>query len=198
MKITFPSISAISGVFLLLAAPAIAETEAATKAAPEQYAYFGIHGSQHHFDLNSHGPKPSFAYAFTPGLQLGYQINQNWSLQGWWEEADISIKGSPLKDRFRSYLFSARHHYANNKQLGFTPYTGAALGDKKINQENETIGAFAFGAQRYLGQNWLLELGARPSYSFDNEQWDSQLYVAINFAAWRADKATARTTPKSF
>lgn len=198
MKVILPIITAISCAFLFLATTVSAEVGSHTKAAPQQYAYFGIHGSQHHFDLNSHGPKPSFTYAFTPGLQLGYQINKNWSLQGWWEQADISIKGSPLEDSFRTYLFSARHHYVGNGLLGFTPYTGAALGDKKINQKNESVGTFEFGLQRYLGQNWLLELGARPSYSFDNEYWDSQLYVAVNFAAWRADKPSARATAESF
>jgi OOP family OmpA-OmpF porin len=192
MKAAFPTITAMSCAFLFLAAPAFAERKSDAKMAPQQYAYFGIHGSQHHFDLNSHGPKPSFAYAFTPGLQLGYQINKNWSLQGWWEEADISIKGSPLEDRFRAYLFSARHLYVGKEQLGFTPYTGAGLGDKKINQENETVGAFEFGVQRYLGHNWLVELGARPSYSFDNELWDSQLYVALNFVAWQPAKPSSK------
>lgn len=178
----------ISCAAFILSNAAFAATAADTKKAPQNYAYFGIHGSQHYFDMGGQVPNPDFDDSFIPGLQLGYQINKNWSLQGWWEKADMQREASPLEEKISAYYFSARHHYHGNSLLGFEPYTGAALGDKKIGNKNETIGAFEMGLQRYLGQRFLLELGARPSYSFDNERWDGQLYAAINFAFWRTAK----------
>jgi OOP family OmpA-OmpF porin len=37
------------------------------------------------------------------------------------------------------------------------------------------------GLQRGLSNTFVLDLGVRPSYSFDNERWDGEIYAALNF-----------------
>lgn len=147
---------------------------------PTNYGYLGLHLTGHFFDMTDHGANPDLDPGLLPGAQFGLRFKDQWSVQGWWEDGDLDNDAGG-EAGFTHYFISARHHYSDNEFLGFEPYTGAAVGHQEIESNDETLGAFEFGLQRGLGKQFVLDLGARPAYSFDNERWDGQLYAAINF-----------------
>lgn len=149
---------------------------------PPNYSYFGLHLSQHYFDLGGHVAPADFDEGLMPGAQFGLRFKDQWSIQGWWGQGDMDLEAGGGDAEFTHYFISARHHYRNADWLGFEPYSGAAIGQLEIEGNEETLGAFEMGLQRGLGDRFILDLGARPAYSFDNERWDGEVYVALNFA----------------
>lgn len=169
---------------LLLAASIICLPAAALaeQKSPSNYGYLGLHLSQHYFDLGGHISPPDFKEGLIPGGQLGVRFKDQWSVQGWWGQGDMDPEAGGPEAEFTHYFISARHHYQNNAWLGFEPYTGAAVGQLEIEGNEETLGAFEMGLQRGLSKHLVVDLGVRPSYSFDNERWDGEVYATINFA----------------
>lgn len=168
---------------LLLAASitALSATAIAEHKVPANYGYLGLHLSQHYFDLGGHIAPPDVEEGLMPGAQFGIRFKDQWSIQGWWGEGDMDLEAGGGDVKFTHYFISARHHYQDSDWLGFEPYTGAAVGQLEIDGNEETLGAFEMGLQRGLSKHFVLDLGARPSYSFDNERWDGEVYAAINF-----------------
>lgn len=160
----------------VLSATAIAEHNV-----PANYGYLGLHLSQHYFDLGGHIAPPDFDEGPMPGAQFGFRFKDQWSIQGWWSEADMDFEAGGGDAEFTHYFISARHHYQDSEWLGFEPYSGAAVGQLEIDGNEETLGAFEMGLQRGLSKAFVLDLGVRPSYSFDNERWDGEVYAALNF-----------------
>ncbi|MDF1820140.1 MAG: OmpA family protein [Alcanivoracaceae bacterium] len=164
---------------LLASSPALAAHDV-----PESYNYLGIHGTRHYFDIGGHVPNPDLDDAWLPGLQAGAR-RDNWSLQLWAEESDIDLQSRAGDVDLRAVFASVRKHYHDDEFLGFEPYSGFTIGDKEFDSTgasstNETVAGFEMGMQKGLGQRFILDLGVRPTYSFDNERWDGQAYAAIN------------------
>lgn len=168
---------------LLLAASitALSASAIAEHNVPANYGYFGLHLSQHYFDLGGHIAPPDFDEGLMPGAQFGFRFKDQWSIQGWWSEADMDFEAGGGDAEFTHYFISARHHYQDSDFFGFEPYSGAAVGQLEIDGNEETLGAFEVGLQRGLSNTFVLDLGVRPSYSFDNERWDGEIYAALNF-----------------
>ena len=168
---------------LLLAASitALSTAAIADNKVPANYGYLGLHLSQHYFDLGGHIAPADYDEGLIPGAQFGLRFKDQWSIQGWWGEADMDLEAGGGEDEFTHYFISARHHYRDASWVGFEPYTGAAVGQLQIEGNEETLGAFEFGLQRGLSKSFVLDLGVRPSYSFDNERWDGEVYAALNF-----------------
>ncbi len=183
---------------LLLAASitALSVTAIAEHKVPANYGYLGLHLSQHYFDLGGHIAPPDVEEGLMPGAQFGIRFKDQWSIQGWWGEGDMDLEAGGGDVEFTHYFISARHHYQDTDWLGFEPYTGAAVGQLEIEGNEETLGAFEMGLQRGLSKHFVLDLGARPSYSFDNERWDGEIYAAINFVIGGDDAESGGSDPQ--
>lgn len=178
---------------LLLAASitALSSTALAEHKVPANYGYLGLHLTEHFFDITDHGANADLDAGLLPGAQFGLRFKDQWSIQIWGEEGDLGNATGAGDFSFTHYFISARHHYSDNEFLGFEPYTGAAIGHQEAEDNEDTLGAFELGLQRGLGKRFILDLGARPAYSFDNERWDGQIYAAINFVVGaRSDSAS--------
>ncbi len=163
---------------------------AAESKVPANYGYAGLHLTNHFFDITDHGDNPDLDSGLLPGAQFGLRFMDQWSVQVWGEEGDLGNATGPGDFTFTHYFISARHHYSDNEFLGFEPYTGAAIGHQDADGHEDTLGAFELGLQRGLGKRFVLDLGARPAYSFDNERWDGQIYAAINFVVMGGSDST--------
>lgn len=169
---------------LLLAASitVLSSTAFAEQKAPANYGYLGLNLSQHYFDLGGQIAPADFDEGLMVGAQFGIRFKDQWSIQGWWGQGDMDFEVGGGDAEFTHYFISARHHYQDASRLGFEPYTGAAVGHLEIEENKETLGAFEMGLQRGLSKRFVLDLGVRPSYSFDSERWDGEAYATINFA----------------
>ena len=183
---------------LLLAASitALSATAIAEHKVPANYGYLGLHLTEHFFDITDHGVNVDLDAGLLPGAQFGIRFKNQWSVQVWGEEGDLGNATGGGDFTFTHYFISARHHYRDKEFLGFEPYTGAAIGHQEAEDNEDTLGAFEFGLQRGLGKRFILDLGARPAYSFDNERWDGQIYAAVNFVIG-ADGSDANDTSGS-
>lgn len=151
---------------------------------PDNYFFFGAHASQYFFDANNSIDGNTLNDTTLPGLQLGYRVNPSWSLQAWWERNNYRADNGSSDGDMSALLASARLHFNNTSLLGFEPYVGVAAGTLSINNKtdnDESLGGFEFGLQSRLRPHWLIDFGARPLRSFDNERWDTEAYVALNF-----------------
>lgn len=153
---------------------------------PERYFYFGGHISENWLDVGAHIDSNTSENEVTlPGAQLGYRFSRDWSVQGWWERnnsnaelgngADINIAHGSL-----------RKHFAGNS--AFEPYVGIGAGEFRFeptsdssNDNTETIATLEGGFQTLLHPHFMLDVGARPYYSFDSERWDAEIYAGLNF-----------------
>ena len=167
-------------ILILASLTALSSGVAAEHNVPANYGYLGLHLTSHFFDMTDHGANPDLDTGLLPGGQFGLRFKDQWSIQGWLEEGDLGNATGAGDLGFTHYFISARHHYRAKEFLGFEPYTGAAIGHQEIEDSEDTLGAFELGLQRGLGKRLILDLGARPAYSFDNERWDGQVYAAVN------------------
>ena len=160
---------------------------------PERYFYFGGHISENWIDIGDHYDQNTSENEVTlPGAQLGYRFNRDWSVQGWWErnnsntdllgDADINIAHGSL-----------RKHFAGNS--AFEPYVGIGAGEFRTEPTSdssddfkETIGTLETGFQTMLHPHFLLDVGARPYYSFRTERWDAEVYAGLNFLIGASEK----------
>ncbi|MEE4249142.1 MAG: OmpA family protein [Alcanivoracaceae bacterium] len=165
---------------ILASLTALTSSVTAEHNVPANYGYLGVHLTSHFFDITDHGANADLDTGLLPGGQFGLRFKDQWSLQAWLEEGDLGNATGAGDFSFTHYFISARHHYRAKELFGFEPYTGAAIGHQEIEDSEDTLGAFELGLQRGLGKRFILDLGARPAYSFDNERWDGQVYAAIN------------------
>ncbi|MEQ3636386.1 OmpA family protein [Alcanivorax sp.] len=153
---------------------------------PEQYFYFGGHISENWLDVGDHTEsKASDNEVTLPGAQMGYRFNRDWSIQGWWERNNANT------DMFGNVDINIAHgslrkHFAGNS--AFEPYVGLGAGEFRTepnsdssNDFKETIGTVEAGFQTMLHSNFMLDVGARPYYSFRTERWDAEIYAGLNF-----------------
>lgn len=164
---------------------------------PEQYFYLGGHITQKWMDIGDHydgdgylqDNYPGLDKLTLPGAQIGYRFNRDWSVQAWWErnQAHLSqASGGNDKVFVTDSLFSVRRHY--NTDSVVEPYTGLAVGQMRTEFNSnssddfkETVGGVEFGVQTALASHLLLDVGARPTYSFRSERWDGEVYAGLNF-----------------
>jgi OmpA-OmpF porin, OOP family len=161
-----------------------ATAASAAEEMPERFFYFGAHASQYFSNINSVGNKDKPDDTTLPGIQAGYRFNPSWSLQLWWERNSFSSTTDNFDGDLSNIIASARYHFSDTSLLGFEPYVGAAVADYVIDvneEHNETLVGAEFGIQKRLRPHWLIDFGARPLYSLDNERWDAEAYVALNF-----------------
>ncbi|MDF1628248.1 MAG: OmpA family protein [Alcanivoracaceae bacterium] len=169
-------------LFLAACVTAFSSPALAEHNVPSNYSYIGLHVSQHYFDLGGHIAPADFDEGLMPGVQFGMRFKDQWSIQGWWGQGDMDFEAGGGDAEFTHYFVSARHHYKDTQWLGFEPYSGATVGQLQIDGNEETLGGFELGLQRGLNKNFIIDLGVRPAYSFDNERWDGEVYAAVNFA----------------
>jgi len=153
---------------------------------PEQYFYFGGHISENWLDVGDHIDQNTSENEVTlPGAQMGYRFNRDWSVQGWWERnnSNTDIGGGSDINIAHGAL---RKHFAGNS--AFEPYVGIGAGELRFEPTSnssddnaETIGTMEAGFQTLLHPHFMLDVGARPYYSFDAERWDAEVYAGLNF-----------------
>ena len=163
-----------------LTVPALAE-----HGVPEEYGYVGIHATQHWFDIGGHVANPDFDDTQLFGVQAGLRMNEALSLQLWLETGDLDFESSTQEADLDQLFATVRWHYHDNELLGFEPYTGFTVGRKRIelagsSDAEATLAGPEMGLQRAISQRLVLDLGVRPTYSFDDERWDGQLYAGLN------------------
>lgn len=169
---------------IALAALASATSVSAAEEMPERFFYFGAHASEYFSNINSVGNKDKPDDTTLPGIQAGYRFNPSWSLQLWWERNSFSSTTDNFDGDLSNIIASARYHFSDTSLVGFEPYIGAAVADYVIdtNKENDnTLVGAEFGIQKRLRPHWLIDFGARPLYSLDDERWDAEAYIALNF-----------------
>ncbi len=157
---------------------------------PEQFFYFGGHASQTFIDLLDHKYVDDIDNPTLPGAQLGYRFNRHWSAQVWWERNSFSTDSGAIDGDLSLTIASARYHFADHTLIGFEPYLGIAAADMEIDIQdtgNETLSGAEFGVQRRLRPHWIIDLGARGLYSFDDERLDGEAYIALNYVIGAAD-----------
>jgi OOP family OmpA-OmpF porin len=186
----------LSLVIALATAGAVAHAE---HGVPEKYGYVGIHATQHWFDIGGHVPNPDLDDTLLPGLQAGYRANEAFSLQLWGESEDIDFERGRGEVELEQYFASARFHMHDSEVIGFEPYAGVALGHKVFDstgggEDPATVAGPEVGLQRAIAKRLILDLGVRPTYSFDDERWDGQLYAGINLVFGQAEAQAARET----
>ncbi|AFT69751.1 Thrombospondin type 3 repeat family [Alloalcanivorax dieselolei B5] len=115
-----------------------------------------------------------------PGAQLGYRFNRDWSIQAWWERNNYNSVD------LRNNFVSLRKHFRGDASP-FETYVGLNAGETRTefnsessNDFKEAVGGVEFGVQTALARNFLLDVGARPTYSFRSERWDGQIYAGLN------------------
>ncbi|MED5432192.1 MAG: OmpA family protein [Pseudomonadota bacterium] len=152
---------------------------------PERYFYFGGHISENWVDIGDHYDSNTSDNETTlPGAQLGYRFNRDWSFQGWWERNNSNTVYAGDSDMSIAQGALRKHFYGSS---AFEPYVGLGAGEVKFEQNGgpevavETIGTIEGGFQTLLHPHFILDVGARPYYSFDNERWDAEIYAGLNF-----------------
>lgn len=158
---------------------------------PAEYNYIGIHATQHWFDIGGHVPNPDLDDELLPGLQAGMRTSESLSWQLWGESADIDFEDGDGDFSLDQYFISGRHHYHDNEIAGFEPYAGLTLGHKDFDGDTQTVFGPEMGLQRAVSERFILDLGVRPTYSFDDERWDGQLYAGINLVLGKAESQAA-------
>lgn len=165
------------GLVLLLV---IITRSALAEGVPANHLWLGAHISGYAFDVTGRVAAADVETGTLPGARAGWRFAGQWSLQGTWQRGDVNAEAGPGDFRFEHALVSARHHYRDNIRFGFEPYTGALVGRLDIDGNGETVAGFEFGWQRPLARRLLLDVGLRPSYSFDRERWDGEVFAGIN------------------
>lgn len=146
----------------------------------DSYVFAGAYGSAFFFDMTGRVKPVDLENGLVPGVRAGVRFARYWSVQLVWQEADVDRQAGAGHVSLNHALVSARHHYRDHRRWGFEPYTGAFVGHLDADDDGETLAGFEFGFQRPLGTRVLLDLGARPGYSFDNERWDGEVYLGLN------------------
>ncbi len=164
---------------------------------PDQYFYLGGHVTQQWMDLGDHydgdgyiaDDYPALDKLTLPGAQLGYRFNKDWSIQAWWERNQAHLgqaSGNNDKVYISNSFLSLRRHF--NTDSTIEPYVGFGLGQMRTEFNSthdddfkETTGGVAFGFQTGLTRHLVLDVGARPTYSFRSERWDGAIYAGLNF-----------------
>lgn len=173
-----------------------------SQAMPERYTYIGGHISEHFYDFNSRGAD-RLRNTTLPGAQIGHRFNPNWSVQAWWGRNNNSkFRESGNKTDLNLALASVRYHYQDASLFGFEPYTGINVGEQTLDlhggaKHDETIVGAEFGLQKRLREHWILDVGARPFYSTDNEHWDGETYAALNYAFGVQGSSSRRAAAES-
>ncbi|MDX1803587.1 MAG: OmpA family protein [Alcanivorax sp.] len=153
---------------------------------PQRYFYLGGHISENWLDIGDHIDSNTGESEITlPGAQLGYRFNKDWSVQAWWERNNTSPQLFLNQDvNTNIALASLRKHFYGNAM--FEPYVGIGAGEFRTeysgtNDVKETIGSLEGGFQTLLHPHFLLDVGARPYYSFRSDRWDAEIYAGLNF-----------------
>lgn len=167
---------------------------------PERYFYFGGHISENFLDVGDHIDGDTSDNSVTlPGAQIGYRFNRDWSVQGWWERNNSNTQLFRKADTNIAHG-SLRKHFAGNS--AFEPYVGIGAGEfrtefsrarvaaQSLSDEDfkETIGTLETGFQTMLHPHFMLDVGARPYYSFRTERWDAEVYAGLNFLIGASEK----------
>lgn len=180
MKQSTHSFSQLASVVAL----ALSSAAVSAEEMPERFFYFGAHASQYFSNTNSVGSADKPDDTTLPGIQAGFRFSPQWSAQLWWERNSFSSSTDNFDGDLSNLIASARYHFSDTSLLGFEPYVGAAVSDYviEINEEHrETLIGAEFGLQQRLRPHWLIDLGTRPLYSLDEERWDAEAYIALNF-----------------
>ncbi|ASK33433.1 OmpA family protein [Alloalcanivorax mobilis] len=171
----------------------VAATTAFAADIPDRYFYIGGHISQQWLDIGDHYDGDGY---FTddasgldevtlPGGQLGYRFNRDWSVQAWWERNQAHLQNPDDKVFITNSFLSLRKHF--NTDSSIEPYFGMGGGEMRTefngdsgDDFKEGVGGFEFGVQAGLARNLVLDVGARPTYSFRSERWDGEVYAGLN------------------
>lgn len=163
---------------------------------PDRYFYIGGHASQMWLDFGDHydgdgyrsDNYPGLDKITLPGVQLGYRFNRDWSVQAWWERNQAHLdnaSGPDDKVNIANSFLSLRKHF--NTDSSIEPYFGVGGGEMRTQYDSkrghdfkEATGGVEFGVQAGLARNLLLDVGARPTYSFRSERWDGEVYAGLN------------------
>lgn len=162
---------------------------------PDQYFYVGGHVTQKWMDIGNHydgdgyisNNYPGLDRLTLPGAQIGYRFNRDWSVQAWWErnQAHLNYAFGNRDADVTDSLLSVRHHY--NADSTVEPYLGLAVGQMRTDYHGgnngnykETVAGPEFGFQTGLASHLLLDVGARPTYSFRSNRWDGEVYAGLN------------------
>lgn len=185
MKLSKLAIMSMTG--LALSSPTLA---AANDTPPQRYLYLGGHIGWNFLDIGGHYDDltDSPGGYFLPGLQAGYRFADNWSLQGTWERSKNSTELFGDDDVNTNVLTASLRRHFNTGS--FEPYVGIGAGEYRTKYRDshdespypETIGTLEGGFQKWLGSRWLLDVGARPYYSFRTERWDTTVYAGLSYA----------------
>ncbi|MFN3714046.1 MAG: hypothetical protein ACK4SX_10330 [Alcanivoracaceae bacterium] len=150
---------------------------------PQRYSWVGGHVSEHIWDIRSRA-EDRLTRTTLPGFRVGKRFDPNWSVQASWERNNARFDTSRAQANLTVTLASLRYHAHDIRIAGFEPYAGLVAGRSRLRvagkDNDQTVVAGEFGAQHQLRTHWLLDIGARPLYGFDKEQWDAEFFLGLN------------------
>ena len=150
---------------------------------PHRHDWIGAHISQYVWDFNNSG-RDGLADTTLAGLQLGRRFSPYWSVQAWWERNNARFASSRIGVDLTVVHGTARYHFADTRRDGWEPYVGIGAGRSRIDnstiRDDQTIITAEAGAQHRLRGRLSFDVGLRPSYGFDNEQFDAEAYLGVN------------------
>jgi OmpA-OmpF porin, OOP family len=150
---------------------------------PTRYSWVGGHLSEHIWDINSRGDD-RLTRTTLPGFRAGKRFDPSWSVQASWERNNARFDITRAPATLAVSVASLRYHAHEHRLAGLEPYLGLAAGRSRLRvagkDNDQTVVAAELGAQHALRPHWLLDVGARPLYGFDKEQWDVEVFLGLN------------------
>jgi len=172
----------LSAVAVMLATQGASAQDSSALA--DTYFYFGGHASQYFVDTGDAVDGDTPDDTTLPGLQAGYRVSPTLSVQVWWERNNYTSKQDLYEGDMATLVLSGRYHWHENSWHGLEPYAGFNVGqvtiDNAINEDDTSLGV-ELGVQKQMRPHWFIDAGARPLYSTDNERWDTEVYLALNY-----------------
>lgn len=158
---------------LLLAALVSASfTAAAANPSKDELAgrtYIGAHLGAMDLDQDYHISKFGNPYqvsqnfkAFVPGVELGYRLNKDWGVRGYYDYLQADLRGTGRSGYGDSYGVDVIYNIDN------TFYTGLGLNSTKVENRRDTFARLTAGARHFVSDNLALKAEAAVQQNDSN------------------------------
>jgi OOP family OmpA-OmpF porin len=135
--------------------------------------------------INSFDNDRNLEDATTGSLGLGYVLNKDWTLEGFYQAFDADIDNGNGDVDGRQIRMDALYHFAELGDGSWRPFILAGLGDQEFDaqggDDNETFANVGLGIKKNLSDAWLVRGDARTLYSFDEDETDYGVNVGVSY-----------------
>jgi len=121
----------------------------------------------------------------TGSLGLGYRLNNNWTVEGFYQDFNANIDRGHGDVDGRQLRVDALYHLAELGDGSWRPFVLAGLGDQKFDakgwDDSETFANVGLGIKKKLSSMWQLRSDIRALYSFDEKDQDLSLNLGLSY-----------------